>query len=136
MNDKGYPPDYCTEGPECNCPRCRPYQQDEYEAAMAQNIVEEEYDFEPAMASEEYPSIDDEEPHVNPYHHMLQEIVSKANKNHEYWELGGDFDYHDPYQDLQDALVGALEEVIYLKRHRHEYGSDEYCWICGKDGRA
>lgn len=64
-----------------------------------------------------------------------------AQRSAEYADLGG-YDA-DPYGQLLkgiDASIGSLKkfrrEVQAQKSHTHKWNSDEYCSICGADGRA
>lgn len=119
--------DYCTDDHLCSCPRCRPYQQDEYEQAMED-------------ANQQYIDIDqeqEEDRHENPYTYELGELIRKANRAEEYYDLAGGFDFQSPLQDLEDALKRAFEEVYDLRHHEHIWSRESgFCMVCGRDGNA
>jgi hypothetical protein len=68
-------------------------------------------------------------------------LESDAMKAAEYADLGG-YDAN-PYGDLAkqiDRTIGMLKrtraEVQALRSHAHKWNSDDYCSVCGADGRA
>lgn len=70
----------------------------------------------------------------------LPSLWSQVAREREYADLGG---YEDPCEHRQKEiahLIGKLKrahaELGQLRRHAHEWGSDDYCLICGADGRA
>lgn len=71
----------------------------------------------------------------------LPSLWNETARVKEYADLGGD-DY-DPVRQRQrelSHLIGRLKrthaELESLRTHQHEWGSDDYCMICGADGRA
>lgn len=73
--------------------------------------------------------------------HRLPALSTEVSRQKEYADLAGDD--HDPCRERQreiSQLIGQLKrmhaELESLRRHRHEWGSDDYCCICGADGRA
>jgi hypothetical protein len=73
-------------------------------------------------------------------HAVLFDLIKKANKNEEYYSLGGPYDPDDgvvpPLAKLEEELQEALERVQFLRKHVHEWDDDSYCIHCGADGRA
>lgn len=73
---------------------------------------------------------------------VLSDIAHETAKQYEYYDLGG-ADGESPYdttlKDL-DHLIGALKRarqaVQAMAAHTHEWSSNEYCMVCGADGRA
>lgn len=69
-------------------------------------------------------------------HRFERELCRSA----EYADIGGD---ESPYpaalRDI-DATIGFLKrfraDIQKLRTHRHKYDSNDYCTICGADGRA
>lgn len=74
------------------------------------------------------------------FHDQIQSMLSDAASESEYWELAGitesDTEEPHPYDLLQNALESGLRELKTLREHRHEWGENDYCVICGADGRA
>lgn len=72
------------------------------------------------------------------YRNRLSDIVSDAVRSQEYWDLGGlsDSDGPAPLAALETALLAALADVRELRAHAHVWGENDYCSICGADGRA
>lgn len=68
--------------------------------------------------------------------------ISQANSQNQYWE-NGDCDTFPPYRQALneiDAAIGKLKaarrEMQAIASHMHEWNDDDYCRICGADGRA
>lgn len=69
------------------------------------------------------------------YFHFLENGIAQAKRSQEYWDLGGN-DGPEPLYCLIKALQQALAEARELRRHQHKYDEDDYCVICGRDGRV
>lgn len=72
----------------------------------------------------------------------LQGMLDGLTRRYQSWELGG-CDEPDPYTEalkMIDSTIGELKRerryVQRLREHLHEWGEDDYCLICGADGRA
>lgn len=70
----------------------------------------------------------------------LPSLFSEVARERQYADLGG---YDDPCAQRQKEishLIGLLKkanhELDSLRVHTHEWSSDDYCNICGADGRA
>jgi hypothetical protein len=113
--------DICTDDHLCRCPRCAP---GEPEA----NPEDEPYTPEWEAAQKRQA--------IGRWVNELDLIIGRATREHEYWDLGGIFEGIDPLEALTKALQCALKDVRSLRRHQHEWGEDDYCVICGRDGRA
>lgn len=68
--------------------------------------------------------------------------ISQSNRQNSYYENGG-CDGIPPYRQALneiDAAIGKLKaarrEMQEIASHMHEWDSDDYCRICGADGRA
>ena len=68
--------------------------------------------------------------------------VARVVRSQESFDLG-DCEGISPYQDALnqiDASIGLLKrarrEMQELAQHPHQWGGDDYCTICGADGRA
>lgn len=42
----------------------------------------------------------------------------------------------NPYRALRQILLRHAKDLRKLEHHRHEYGEDDLCKVCGLDGRA
>lgn len=75
--------------------------------------------------------------HENSFRDYLEisPLITKAGKREQYWELGG-HDGPEPLECLERALQRALDEVRELRGHEHQWNEDDYCDICGRDGRV
>lgn len=60
--------------------------------------------------------------------------IAHASRAREYADIAGEED--DSFQLLEDQLQSALVEVRSVRHHQHEWNEDDYCDICGADGRA
>ena len=72
------------------------------------------------------------------------EFLSEVCKRRQYEELGDvSDDEGNAYDDaievlskLQAFIDTSLVEIKELKAHFHQWSEDEYCVVCGADGRA
>ena len=72
---------------------------------------------------------------IDRYALELWPLVSKATRDDEYYYLGG-CDGPRPLYALQKALQQALADVRRIRYHQHQWNDNDYCDICGNDGRA
>lgn len=42
----------------------------------------------------------------------------------------------DPYLLIVETCQQIIKNALELKGHQHEWGDDDYCRVCGADGRA
>ncbi len=73
------------------------------------------------------------------YSGALGELIHKAKRSSHYEqgdEIEGVEGYKSAYRDLLDELEEAVEYVAFLLVHQCEYGENDYCFHCGRDGRA
>lgn len=68
--------------------------------------------------------------------------VRRANRQAQYDYLGGE-DARRSYRDLRKDLVNAqamieqaLADLDAIENHVHAWNADDYCDVCGADGRA
>lgn len=73
---------------------------------------------------------------------LCERLHDNATRTSHYWELGG-AEGPSPYADAMkqiDATIGQLKRVRAdlqkLDGHIHHWNEDDYCDICGMDGRA
>lgn len=64
----------------------------------------------------------------------LEALESRAFRAWQHWDLSGDGP--DPLATLCTALLLEARDMRALRRHRHEYDDDDYCVVCGRDGRV
>jgi hypothetical protein len=69
----------------------------------------------------------------------------EAARRQETYDLQGlgPGDGPSPYDEAENLIEDAIaklrtaaEEINTLRRHRHEWGDNDYCQVCGADGRA
>lgn len=68
------------------------------------------------------------------YRYVLDDLVRKAMKSDQWADLAG-----EPALSLlalRVALKDAVKHAESLRTHRHEWDNNDYCMICGADGRA
>ena len=68
--------------------------------------------------------------------------ISQANRQNQFYELG-DCDTIPPYRQALneiDAAIGKLKaarrEMQQIAGHMHKWDDNDYCYICGADGRG
>lgn len=73
---------------------------------------------------------------------LYERLEDSTMKSAEYWDLSGG-EGPNPYRrslNQIDAAIGMLKrqrsEMQRLARHVHDYNENDYCTICGADGRA
>ena len=73
--------------------------------------------------------------------HAIGRAIHKAKRDSHMWEATGDDDPRQPYRDLLLELTKARQvlaeqrvQIEQLRDHKHEWGSDHYCAVCGADG--
>lgn len=73
---------------------------------------------------------------------LTDTMESNVCRSAQYAELG-DYDGKHPYRQALDDIdrtIGQLKrfrhEIQRLSKHAHRWNSDDYCDICGADGRA
>lgn len=66
----------------------------------------------------------------------LGKLIADALRSAEYRDLAGVDDGPDPLAELEKELTDAVERVRELRTHAHKWNADDYCSICGRDGRA
>lgn len=88
-----------------------------------------------------------------PFEHVLRRAISQARDEETGMRLGyidprdlADYDPEKPEtadnlpptkaEKLQRLLTDALEELATVREHRCSFDSQDYCTICGLDGRA
>ena len=64
----------------------------------------------------------------------IKAAARKACKSDEYADLAGE--PGTALRDLRDNLKAGLEHVEFLLGHTHQWNDNDYCSICGADGRA
>jgi hypothetical protein len=69
-------------------------------------------------------------------HSTLRQMIELANRDQQYFYDSGVADCQSPLGELEDQLSAALEEVKAMRRHVHDWGEDDYCVVCGADGRV
>lgn len=75
-------------------------------------------------------------------YHDAQRFISEAARSAQYAELAGEptsVVYKDKKAEIGRAILAlkrAHAELTELEGHSHKWGSDDYCSICGADGRA
>lgn len=69
--------------------------------------------------------------------------MDRSHRANYMYELAGPFDFDSPYQHtlkMIDAAIGRLKllraEMQRVASHHHDWNGDDYCSICGADGRA
>lgn len=69
-------------------------------------------------------------------------LPQRAARNAEYSDLAGEDSAAD-YAEAQRALGALIAEAKHahaaltaLRHHRHDWNEDDYCNVCGADGRA
>jgi hypothetical protein len=77
--------------------------------------------------------------------HIIVGESRRAARSEEYYYLAGlglsdaPRPYHKSKRDLQ-RLIGyanrEIKAIQQLERHTHEWDEEDYCMICGADGRA
>lgn len=60
--------------------------------------------------------------------------IEAANHEAQMADLAGEED--TSFQYLEDQLKAALSEVQRVRHHAHAWNENDYCDICGADGRA
>jgi len=72
-------------------------------------------------------------------------LAGEAARSREYYDLGGlgPGDGPEPYTRTLRQIGEAIRrlrfvarEIKALRTHAHEWSADDYCVICGADGRA
>jgi hypothetical protein len=70
----------------------------------------------------------------------LESLPTEAARVAQYADLAGEPSDYPRYQNDISHLIGRLkrvhQELGYLRRHRHDWDDQDYCAICGADGRA
>lgn len=75
-------------------------------------------------------------------HHLVSAAIRRAKRSAENASLAGEPAapvYDDLLEELatvRDSMAEYIQEVTELKDHRHEWNENEFCNICGADGRA
>jgi len=71
--------------------------------------------------------------------HAIGRAIAKAKHDSEVAELSG-WDPRQPYRELLLELTKARQvlaeqrvRIEQLRDHKHEWGSDHYCAVCGAD---
>ena len=72
---------------------------------------------------------------------IIESLPRKLARAEEYMHLAGivpeDYDATErPYDEAIRILKHTLERIEMLKNHTHQWNDDDYCDICGADGRA
>lgn len=71
---------------------------------------------------------------------LTERLISEAMRSAEYADLAGEENCYPYFLGQIDAAIGQLKrfraELQVVARHVHEWNSDDYCRICGADGRA
>lgn len=65
----------------------------------------------------------------------LPGMIRAATKSQQYYELGGDGG-QSPLEALIADLKQAMEEAEAMLHHAHVWNGEDYCDVCGADGRA
>lgn len=72
----------------------------------------------------------------------IDHLLQQARSEEQHLRMGAisetDFDeeYPSAYQRARGALLRAARELRALRNHRCRWSADDYCVICGTDGRA
>ena len=66
----------------------------------------------------------------------LPDMIRAATKRQQLYELGGADDELSPLEALIADLKTAIEEADAMLHHAHVWNGEDYCDICGADGRA
>lgn len=73
---------------------------------------------------------------------LADQRINQANRSNQYYELG-DAEGMPPYRQALneiDAAIGRLKaarrEMQQIAGHAHRWNDDDYCSVCGADGRA
>jgi hypothetical protein len=64
----------------------------------------------------------------------IRAAIRKATKSDEYADLASEPGY--ALRDILYTLEAAKEDVRELLGHEHQWNENDYCSICGADGRA
>jgi hypothetical protein len=64
----------------------------------------------------------------------LRPLIRKATKSDEYASLAGEDAI--ALKAFNSALSRAMTEVTELIIHEHDWNDNDYCNVCGTDGRA
>ena len=75
--------------------------------------------------------------------HLTSILISRSNHQQQAYVNSGPWDFASPYQQALneiDAAIGRLKalrrEMQSIARHSHEWNDNDYCSVCGADGRA
>jgi len=68
----------------------------------------------------------------------IEGAITAANRDVEYAHLAGVEGEAgpSPYLELKKMLGQGIRDVRHVERHTHKWGENDYCQICGADGRA
>ena len=71
------------------------------------------------------------------------EFLHEAKRKSEYISLAGIPDIESPYREFRKEIAKTIKDLRMLSReakrleyHMHEWNEDDYCIVCGADGRA
>ena len=84
-------------------------------------------------ADEDDPQVE-EKRLADSYYELLMPLVTDAKRHVEGADLAGS--PINAYKALREALQATLREVDALDGHIHQWNQDDYCDLCGADGRA
>jgi len=72
---------------------------------------------------------------LHPVTDAIHDAIGKLNKQYVSAELIGEC-VSVTYDDLKEVLERGIGLVLETRNHTHQWNDDDYCDICGADGRA
>ncbi len=72
---------------------------------------------------------------VRTAHSAIQGAISYLNRHYETADLSGELPLYT-YQQFADLLRECAADCERIAGHSHKWNDDDYCDICGADGRA
>lgn len=66
----------------------------------------------------------------------IKAAIRKASQSDQYAYEIGEHELATALTELRSDLVQAIADIDTIRNHTHQWNENDYCSICGADGRA
>lgn len=77
---------------------------------------------------------------VHPLFWKIEEAIKEAQTEKNNWDMAGEtaesLESEPLFTSLERIIENGLQNLREMRDHTHKWNDDDYCSVCGLDGRA